>query len=461
MKYGLFADVGSTFTKVVAVDLENAEIIGRAMSSTTIATDVNIGYDKAANAVMDMCGIKEFDLKLACSSAAGGLKMVAIGLVPELTSQAALLAVQNAGAKVLASYSFMLSKKEVNEIAGLLPDIILLSGGTNGGNSQVILHNAQALADCPVPLTVIVAGNKNATDECCEILEKAGKIAVPCDNVMPEFGVLDIQPAREQIRKVFLKQIIEAKGLDSLARRVDGDIIPTPAAVLEAITLLSKGTDKTEGVGSFVAVDIGGATTDVYSATEGECLYQGATLKGLPHPKYKRSVEGDLGMRWSSPYILEMEGAEKLAKSAGVTEEEVVETIKKFNANPELLPENEIEQKVDVAVGKAATRISVKRHSGFITPVYTPLGERFMQEGKDLSAVKYIVGTGGIVISSPDYKEILAQAMYSEDDMYSLRPKNAEILLDKSYILSAMGLLSTQHPEIALEIMKKEIINRK
>ena len=102
MKYGLFADVGSTFTKVVAVDLENAEIIGRAMSSTTIATDVNIGYDKAANAVMDMCGIKEFDLKLACSSAAGGLKMVAIGLVPELTSQAALLAVQNAGAKVLA-----------------------------------------------------------------------------------------------------------------------------------------------------------------------------------------------------------------------------------------------------------------------------------------------------------------------------------------------------------------------
>ena len=448
MKYGLFADVGSTFTKVVAVDLENAEIIGRAMSSTTIATDVNIGYDKAANAVMDMCGIKEFDLKLACSSAAGGLKMVAIGLVPELTSQAALLAVQNAGAKVLASYSFMLSKKEVAEIAGLLPDIILLSGGTNGGNSQVILHNAQALAECPVPLTVIVAGNKNATDECCEILEKAGKIAVPCDNVMPEFGVLDIQPAREQIRKVFLKQIIEAKGLDSLAKRVDGDIIPTPAAVLEAI-------------GSFVAVDIGGATTDVYSATEGECLYQGATLKGLPHPKYKRSVEGDLGMRWSSPYILEMEGAEKLAKSAGVTEEEVVATIKKFNANPELLPENEIEQKVDVAVGKAATRISVKRHSGFITPVYTPLGERFMQEGKDLSAVKYIVGTGGIVISSPDYKEILSEAMYSVDDMYSLRPKNAEILLDKRYILSAMGQLSTKMPEVALEIMKKEIINRK
>lgn len=461
MKYGLFADVGSTFTKAVAVDLEKAEIIGRAMASTTIDTDVNIGYDKAVSMAKKMCGVEEFDIKLACSSAAGGLKMVAIGLVPELTSQAALLAVQNAGAKVLASYSFMLSKKEVNDIASMQPDIILLSGGTDGGNSQVILHNASALAKCPVPLTVIVAGNKNATDDCCDILTSAGKIAVPCDNVMPEFGVLNIQPAREQIRKVFLKQIILAKGLDSLAKRMDGDIIPTPAAVLEAITLLSKGTDKTEGVGSFVAVDIGGATTDVYSATEGDCIYQGATLKGLPHPRYKRSVEGDLGMRWSSPYILEMEGAEKLAKSAGVTPEEVEEVIKKFNKTPELLPENEVEQRVDVAVGKAATRISVKRHSGFITPVYTPLGERFMQEGKDLSVVKYIVGTGGVVISSPNYKEILSEAMYSEDDMYSLRPKNAEILLDKSYILSAMGLLSTVDPETALEIMKKEIMNQK
>lgn len=460
MKYGLFADVGSTFTKVVAVDLQKAQVIGRAMASTTISTDVNIGYNKAAKAVMDMCKVENFDLKLACSSAAGGLKMVALGLVPELTSQAALLAVQNAGAKVLASYSFMLSKKEAEEIVSLNPDIILLSGGTDGGNSEVVLHNAKALAQCECSLTVIVAGNKNATDEACEILQKGGKTAVACENVMPEFGVLNIEPAREQIRKVFLKQIIHAKGLDGLAERVDGDIIPTPAAVLEAITLLSKGTDKTEGVGSFVAVDIGGATTDVYSATEGECLYQGATLKGLPHPKYKRSVEGDLGMRWSSPYILEQVGSEKLSQMAGVTEQEVIDTIKKFNAAPELLPSNETEEKVDIAVGKAATRISVKRHSGFITPVYTPLGERFMQEGKDLSAVKYILGTGGVVISSPHYKEILQEAMYSEDDMYSLRPRNAEILLDKSYVLSAMGLLSTKFPEIALEIMKKEIMDK-
>lgn len=458
MKYGLFADVGSTFTKVVAVDIEKAEIIGRAMSNTTIATDVNIGFDKAAEEVKKMCGVEQFDLKLACSSAAGGLKMVAIGLVPELTSQAALLAVQNAGAKVMASYSYMLSRKEIAEIAEIKPDIILLSGGTDGGNSQVVLHNAAALAGCDAPLTVIVAGNKNATDEACEILEKGGKIAVPCENVMPEFGVLNIEPAREEIRKVFLNQIILAKGLKTLAERMDGDIIPTPAAVLEAITLLSKGTENTPGVGSFVAVDIGGATTDVYSATEGECIYQGATLKGLPHPKYKRSVEGDLGMRWSSPYVLEHAGSEKLAEMAGVTEQQVIDTIKKFNQNPELLPENEIEERVDVAVGRAATRLSVRRHSGIITPIFTPFGERFMQEGKDLSNVGYIIGTGGIVISTPHYKEILSEALYSEDDMYSLRPKKAEILLDKKYILSAMGLLSTKYPEIALEIMKKDIM---
>ena len=457
MKYALFADVGSTFTKVVAVDLEQAQVIGKAMSSTTIATDVNIGYNAAKDAVCNACGVKEFDLKLACSSAAGGLKMIAIGLVPELTSQAALLAVQNAGAKVLSSYSFMLSKKEIEEIERQNPDIILLCGGTDGGNSEVIIHNAKAIAGIDKELTVIVAGNKNAMDEAVGALTAGGKIAVPCDNVMPEFGVLNIEPAREQIRKVFLGQIIEAKGLESLAQQMDGDIVPTPAAVLEAITLLSKGTDRAAGIGTLVAVDIGGATTDVYSATSGPCIYEGATLKGLPHPNYKRSVEGDLGMRWNAKSILEQVGEQALAYAAGVSEEEVTATVKKFSETPELLPENEVEAKVDVAVGQAAARLAVKRHSGVLTPVYTPIGERYMQSGKDLSDVKYIVGTGGIVISTPNYKDILKEALYDVSDPYSLRPKDAEILLDKSYILSSMGLLSSKLPEIALEILKKEI----
>lgn len=457
MKYALFADVGSTFTKVVAVDLENAEVIGRAMSSTTIATDVNIGYNAAKEAACKMCGVKEFDLKLACSSAAGGLKMIAIGLVPELTSQAALLAVQNAGAKVLASYSFMLSKKEIQEIEDQNPDIILLCGGTDGGNSEVILHNAKAIAGIERELTVIVAGNKNALDEAVCALEAGGKKAVSCENVMPEFGVLNIEPAREQIRKVFLGQIIEAKGLESLAQQMDGDIIPTPAAVLDAITLLSKGTDKAAGIGTLVAVDIGGATTDVYSATSGPCIHEGATLKGLAHPNYKRSVEGDLGMRWNAKSILEQVGAQTLAYAAGVSEEEVEATVKKFSETPELLPENPVEAKVDVAVGQAATRLAVKRHSGVLTPVYTPIGERYMQSGKDLSEVKYIVGTGGIVISTPNYQDILKEASYDVSDPYSLRPKDAQILLDKSYILSSMGLLGSKLPEVALAILKKEI----
>lgn len=458
MRYALFADVGSTFTKVTAVDLLEVKIIGRGMSPTTIDTDVNVGFDLALAQVRKSVPDITFDVSYACSSAAGGLKMIAIGLVPELTSQAALLAVQNAGAKVLASYSFMLSAKEIDEISMKAPDIVLLSGGTDGGNREVVVHNAHALAEARGNFTVIVAGNKNATEEACEIIAKSGKQAVPCANVMPEFGVLDIEHAREEIRKVFLAQIIHAKGLDTLAQRLDGEIIPTPAAVLAGITLLSKGTEKISGIGSLVAVDIGGATTDVYSATSGDCIYEGATLKGIRHPNFKRSVEGDLGMRWSSKAILDTVGAEYLAQLAEVSESDVENTIAKFAKNPEILPSCDMEVRVDLAVAKTATKIAVERHSGTLMSVYTPMGERYMQTGKDLSGVDYILGTGGVVISSPHYEDILKQGMYSDTNPYSLRPKNAKIVLDHSYILSSMGLLSTVNADAALQIMKNEIL---
>ena len=220
MSYALFTDIGSTFTKVTAADLKERRIVGRAMSPTTIFDDVNIGFQKALAALESQIGYKiEPEYRLACSSAAGGLKMVACGLVPDLTSEAARLASLSAGAKVLKAYAYKMTETEAQELKRLQPDIVMLSGGTDGGNSEVMLHNAKMLADCPVKFPVIVAGNKSAAGEAARVIEAAGKEATVCPNVMPEFGKLNIEPAREAVRRVFLERIVDAKGLRELALR--------------------------------------------------------------------------------------------------------------------------------------------------------------------------------------------------------------------------------------------------
>lgn len=428
------------------------------MSPTTIFDDVNIGFDKARALLFEQTGPLEFDFTMACSSAAGGLKMVACGLVPDLTSEAARLASLSAGAKVMKAYAYKMSDAESRELLKLAPDIVMLSGGTDGGNSEVILHNAQVLADCPLNFPVIVAGNKSVAEDCAAIIEKSGKEAVICPNVMPEFGKLDIEPARDAVRKVFLRRIVDAKGLHQLAERVDGDIIPTPASVLEAITLLSRGTRHEEGIGSLMAFDIGGATTDVYSVTNGCPVYPGAVLKGIPHPSAKRSVEGDLGMRWNARTIVALQGEEAFAEDAGVTVEELRHALDVFDKTPDTLPHDEAMAKIDVALAKSAAKNACARHAGVLETVFTPVGERYMQTGKDLSEVKYLIGTGGPVITSKDPAAILAEAGYSDMEPLSLRPRQAKCLLDRKYILSAMGLLSMKMPEVALKIMKNELI---
>ena len=457
MAYALFTDIGSTFTKVTCADLEGCRIVGRAMSPTTIFTDVNIGFNKALALLEEQCGKHEYDFMLACSSAAGGLKMVACGLVPDLTSEAARLASLSAGAKVLKAYAYKMTESEQQELEELKPDIVMLSGGTDGGNSETMLHNAQVLADCPIPFPVIIAGNKSAAGQAAKIIEASGKETVICPNVMPEFGKLNIEPAREAVRRVFLERIVDAKGLHALAERVDGDIIPTPAAVLDAITLLSRGTRNEAGIGSLMAFDIGGATTDVYSVTDGCPVYPGAVLKGLPHPSAKRSVEGDLGMRWNARTIVSLLGDELFCDLAGVTEKELHDTLDVFDQTPDILPQNEAMERIDVQLAKQAAKNACERHAGSLEVVFTPIGERYMQSGKDLSDVKWLIGTGGPVITSKDPAAILSEAGYSDQEPLSLLPRHAKCLLDHKYILSAMGLLSQRLPDVALKIMKNEL----
>mgnify|MGYP000693293365 FL=1 len=211
MKPVLLIDFGSTYTKLTAVDVEGERILGTASAYTTVQTDINDGLALGRQRLEEKTGPLEFAECYACSSAAGGLRMVTSGLVPDLTGEAARLASLGAGAKVVGLYSFQMTEDDIEEIHKLHPDIFLLVGGTDGGNSECILHNAKMLATLPPEFPVVVAGNRTAARQCQRILE--GWEVYVCPNVMPKFGVLQIEPTQKQIREIFLNRIIQAKGL--------------------------------------------------------------------------------------------------------------------------------------------------------------------------------------------------------------------------------------------------------
>lgn len=457
MRAVLLIDFGSTYTKVTAADLEEQRLIATAASYTTVQTDINDGLENALKLLEEKTGKIEYEARYACSSAAGGLRMVACGLVPELTAEAAKQASLGAGAKIMKVYSYQLTEDDAEEIAELNPDIFLLTGGTDGGNKDVVIENAKVIASIPLDFPVVIAGNRSASRTCERIIRESGKQAIVCENVMPKFNQLNIEPAQNKIREVFLERIIKARGLSKISNLISGIMMPTPAAVLEAMSLLSKGTENQPGIGDLVAVDVGGATTDVYSMSYGEPDKVNTVIKGLPEPFAKRTVEGDIGMRYSAAGIVEAAGIANICRLSGLSEERAWELIEQITSHTDMLPDTEDVAKLDFALASMAVRVGMTRHAGYVEKVFTPVGETFLQTGKDLSRVEKVIITGGSLIHADNVKQIACQALYDLKEPMSLKPQHAEILVDKEYILSAMGLLSKYDAETALKIMKKEL----
>ena len=456
MKPILLIDFGSTYTKLTAVDVEGECLLGTAAAYTTVETDINDGLAAAQKQLEEKIGKLDYQACYACSSAAGGLRMITSGLVPELTGEAARLASLGAGAKVVGVYAFQMTEDDLEEIRAEKPDIFLLVGGTDGGNTACIVHNAQMLAQLKPDFPVVIAGNRVAARECQRILDQY-EVYV-CPNVMPKFGVLNIEPAQKQIREIFLNRIIHAKGLSKAARLLSDIMMPTPSAVLAAMELLADGCEDEPGIGELVAVDVGGATTDVYSIAEGMPEHMNTVYKGLPEPYAKRTVEGDIGMRYSVQGIVDAVGVDALSRFSGLTKERITELVKDLRENPDMIPNGDEElEMLDYALACGATREAVSRHAGSISETYTMMGLTYVQEGKNLTKVKQIVVTGGSLIHTKRTEEIAAHALYDPAQPSSLRPKDATVWVDRKYILAAMGLLSAHYPKTALRIMKKEL----
>jgi uncharacterized protein (TIGR01319 family) len=449
MRTKLLIDIGSTFTKAVAVDLDEMTVRATAKSPTTVKEDVTIGLKDALARIAEQIGSSDNGEIIACSSAAGGLRMVSIGLVPELSSEAAKRAALGAGAKIIGLYCHQLTRREIRQIEESSPDLILLAGGTDGGNESVIVHNAGLLAQSSVTAAIIVAGNKSAYDALEDVFDQSTKTVRFVDNVMPEIGKLEVDACREAIREIFMERIVHAKGLDKAKELLNHVIMPTPVAVLNAAVLLADGTHGEPGMGELIVVDVGGATTDIYSIAKGTATKRAVLTKGLPEPYAKRTVEGDLGVRHNIDTLMEICGRRGI-----VVDQEVVSL---FQSDASRTPNNEREMSVDTLLTRVAVETSFERHVGKVETVYGPQGEMLVQIGKDLSDVTTVVGTGGPVTHASAPAEILSSILTESENGNLLKPKKADFYLDHNYVMYAMGLLSRTEPKAALTIMKKNL----
>ncbi|HYC36031.1 MAG TPA: methylaspartate mutase accessory protein GlmL [Usitatibacter sp.] len=456
----LAVDFGSTYTKAALIDRAAAQVVASAHAPSTVGSDVTLGLRQVLSEVSAKVGrdIRKVPA-LACSSAAGGLRVAIIGLVPALSLEAARRAALGAGAKIIAAYGYKLTAKPLADLERLAPDIVLLAGGTDGGDEETILHNARLLARSPISAPIVVAGNQVVQQECLDLLQAAGKPARPADNLLPEVGRIEVRSVHDIIRDLFIHRITHAKGIDRVRDYLDlvADIVPTPSAVLEAARLVSEGTAKSKGLGDTVVIDVGGATTDVHSVASGAPTRPGVVVRGLPELRLKRTVEGDLGMRINAATIVERYGraevfalAEALQPAVAMAEEDVDRYTAHVSARTEHIPADARERSLDCALGRAAVRLAMQRHAGAIRQVYTHKGPVPVQEGKDLGEVAAIIGVGGVLAHGADARFVLEGALDSGTDPFSLLPRNAALYLDRRYVLYGIGLLAGISEEAAL-----------
>lgn len=439
----LLVDVGSTYTKLHLVDTNKNVILAGASSYTTVETDVREGFNKAYKKLREISDVK-YDKILGCSSASGGLKVIAIGFSKSLTTDAARLASLSSGARILNVYSYELKDEQVEEIKSAGADIIVLCGGTDHGNRDNIIYNAKKLAKGSVKTPVVVAGNIDTHEEIRDIFNKAD---VPCDfteNVMPTTNTINYRPLRQTIGDLFIKTIAHAKGIDLLSKDFE-ILLPTPVAVQKAMSVYVKYLDKV-----ILSVDIGGATTDIHSIGKTYYGEENVISPPIDEPYEKRTVEGDMGMRYSATALYESVGDEPFLKFGIKDAKEKTEF--RFN-HTNYIPDNDEDLFFDNVLCYIATHTSLMRHVGHIKKIKTPTRTIYEQYGKDLRPAEMFIGTGGSLINSDDPKKILS-AIRDLDEKYLIN-RDVKCYLDKEYILSSAGLISTVDEEASYKLLKK------
>ena len=450
----LVAEIGSTTTVVNAFDhleSENPVFLGQGQAPTSVKEgDVNIGLQAAIEDMKKNLHIEneklEYANMLATSSAAGGLRMTVHGLVYDMTVKAAKEAALGAGANIHLITAGKLSKVDMIKLDRIKPNIILIAGGVDYGERETALYNSELIAASDLDIPVIYAGNIAVADDVKLIFESYSKEKnlhlVP--NVYPKIDILNIEPTREVIQDIFEKHITEAKGMEKIREMVNGPIIPTPGAVMKASKLLK------DEIGDLVTIDVGGATTDIHSVTEGTEKVNKILVE--PEPVAKRTVEGDLGVFINKRNIVDIIKIEKLEKELNMSPED----IEKFTNSDIAIPETEEHKRFIERLTKEAVIVSINRHAGGYRTYFGGKSDT-LAFGKDLTAVKWIVGTGGALTRLTAREEILNSISQFNRADKLLPTAEAKILIDNDYIMASLGVLSSLNKEAAIKLLLKSL----
>ncbi len=442
------AEIGSTTTIINAFDDISGEciFIGQGVADTSVLQgDVLIGLNNALHDLENTLGEKiEPKEMFATSSAAGGLKMCVHGLVYDMTVKAAHAAALGAGAIVKLATAGQLKEEDIQEIKDIAPNLILIAGGTDYGERECALHNSRLNAKSGISAPVIYAGNVQNQKMVAEIFKDAN---VPCyivENVYPKLDVLNIEPTRRKIHDVFEEHIVKASGMEHVRDMVGGPIIPTPGAVMEAAKLLY------EEIGDLMVLDIGGATTDVHSVSLGSEAI--SVIQTAPEPFAKRTVEGDLGLFVNASHVIDSIGMDRLSRELNLDMEH---ELLSYTAIPKTDTHIKIAQRLCVEAGITA----FTRHAGALRYVYTPSGRQTLAEGKDLTLVKHIIGTGGALTRLPDREELLRKIANCNTNgtMLAPAPDEAKTLFDNDYIFASAGVIAKKYPQAAIRLMKNSM----
>lgn len=445
----LVAEIGSTTTVINGFWLgKDGCFAGSGQAPTTVLDgDVNIGLMNAIDDFKQSLGTDEllYEKLMATSSAAGGLKMTVHGLVYDMTVKAAREAALGAGANIHMITAGRLKKTELAKITEIRPNIILISGGVDYGERETALYNAERIAGLKLDIPIIYAGNIQNRDEIGLIFKETGQNVYLVENVYPRIDELNVEPTRKAIQEVFEEHITNAPGMAKVREMVSGNIIPTPSGVMEATKLLA------EMIGDVVTVDIGGATTDIHSVTDG--ADEISRIMTAPEPKAKRTVEGDLGVYINVHNIIDLATKEWLAGELELTETGIQELIDDYKPIPKTREEKMFVEKL----ASVAYRNAIERHAGSLIDIYSTSGRKKAARGKDLTAVKHIVGTGGVLTKLPGGVGILKDILISKNNSKLLPNKDVTVLIDNHYTMASVGVMSKTHPEDSMEFLKQSL----
>jgi uncharacterized protein (TIGR01319 family) len=432
----LCVDFGSTFTKAVLLDSADGALLAGASVPTTVSTDVLDGYRSICETIAE-AGFPAADEVLACSSAGGGLRLAVVGYERSVTAEAGHRVGLSAGAKIVHVAAGPMTTAEVAALRATRPDVVLLVGGTDGGNADVMVHNGSALAKARLGAPIVVAGNGDAQAQVAIALGSTSRRFIVTDNVLPQIGVINPDGARAAIRQMFLRHVIGGKGLSRGPQFAAMVRAATPDAMLRGVETLAAATH-----GDVLVFDIGGATTDVYSviSPQGEdAVLRKEVVAPLWHA---RTVEGDLGMRWNARGVAHAASVEHLLRGPDL--ERLQTWAGRVEADPAHLPRGDVEVDLDLTLARVAALTAVRRHARPPRPA---------DPARPLARLAHVIGSGGVLRHSPGAgQDNILRAVITDVRGGWKVPTQARTTVDSAYLLFAAGLLADADghgPEVA------------